>query len=110
MEKENLSETAGAEKKETLPKFKKTGRKYVSNQKQLCSFSIFVRVLIVIIWFSAILPFALQGSLAYQMATTAFAYGIIAALLWFTVGDIHTAKEVEWEEYVETETDKSTAL
>lgn len=110
MEKENLSGTAGAEKNETLPKFKKTGRKYVSNQKQLCSFSIFVRVLIVIVWFSAILPFALQGSLAYQMATTAFAYGIIAALLWFTVGDIHTAKEVEWEEYVEAETDKSTAL
>lgn len=110
MKKENLSGIEEVDKNETPPKFKKTGCKYVSYQKQLCSFSIFVRVLIVVVWFSTILPFVLQGEMAYQMATIALVYGIIAALLWFTIGNMYTVKEVEWEGYSEIKIDNFTVL
>ena len=103
MEKENLKGTVDASKNETPSKFKKTGRKYVSKQKRLSSFSAFVRVLIVVVWLSTAFSAALKGFLEHQIAVQTFLLGIIASLLWFTVGDIHTEKEIEWEEYIDIE-------
>ena len=81
----------------------KTGRRYISEQKYLCSFSIFMRVLIVIMWLSMVLSFILQGYVAYQIAVVTLIYGFIAAILWFTLGNIHSTKEVVWEERVKKE-------
>lgn len=103
MEKENLKGTVDASKNETPSKFKKTGRKYVSKQKRLSSFSAFVRVLIVVVWLSTAFSAALKGFLEHQIAVQTFLLGIIASLLWFTVGYIHTEKEIEWEEYIDIE-------
>lgn len=79
-------------------------RKYISEQRRLSSGSAFVRVLIVITWVCVELSFLLtQAHLAYEAAFGAILYGIPAALLWFTVGNIHTVDTIEWTEYIETE-------
>ena len=68
MEKENLNNVLGVEaNSETTSKFVKTGRKFVSVQKHLSAFSVFMRVLI-IIWGGMMLSFLPQHYLAYQMA------------------------------------------
>lgn len=82
---------------------KKAGRKFVMTQKNLCAFSVFMRVLIVVTWCSALLSLALQGYLAYQIVVSAFLYGLIAAFLWFTLGNIHTTEEIEWSEVIVVE-------
>lgn len=57
MEKENLNNVLGVEaNSETTSKFVKTGRKFVSVQKHLSAFSVFMRVLI-IIWGGMMLSF-----------------------------------------------------
>ena len=99
MEKENLNNVLGGEaNSETTSKFVKTGRKFVSVQKHLSAFSVFMRVLI-IIWGGMMLSFLPQHYLAYQMAIGGLMYGLIAAILWFSVGDIYSTKEIIWEEF-----------
>ena len=99
MEKENLNNVLGVEaNSETTSKFVKTGRKFVSVQKHLSAFSVFMRVLI-IIWGGMMLSFLPQHYLAYQMAIGGLMYGLIAAILWFSVGDIYSTKEIIWEEF-----------
>ena len=93
MEKENLNNVLGVEaNSETTSKFVKTGRKFVSVQKHLSAFSVFMRVLIIIIWGGMMLSFLPQHYLAYQMAIGGLMYGLIAAILWFSVGDIYSTK------------------
>ena len=100
MEKENLNNVLGVEaNSETTSKFVKTGRKFVSVQKHLSPFSVFMRVLIIIIWGGMMLSFLPQHYLAYQMAIGGLMYGLIAAILWFSVGDIYSTKEIIWEEF-----------
>ena len=100
MEKENLNNVLGVEAySETTSKFVKTGRKFVSVQKHLSAFSVFMRVLIIIIWGGMMLSFLPQHYLAYQMAIGGLMYGLIAAILWFSVGDIYSTKEIIWEEF-----------
>ena len=100
MEKENLNNVLGVEaNSETTSKFVKTGRKFVSVQKHLSAFSVFMRVLIIIIWGGMMLSFLPQHYLAYQMAIGGLMYGLIAAILWFSVGDIYSTKEIIWEEF-----------
>ena len=100
MEKENLTNVLGVEaNSETTSKFVKTGRKFVSVQKHLSAFSVFMRVLIIIIWGGMMLSFLPQHYLAYQMAIGGLMYGLIAAILWFSVGDIYSTKEIIWEEF-----------
>ena len=100
MEKENLNHVLGVEaNSETTSKFVKTGRKFVSVQKHLSAFSVFMRVLIIIIWGGMMLSFLPQHYLAYQMAIGGLMYGLIAAILWFSVGDIYSTKEIIWEEF-----------
>ena len=100
MEKENLNNVLGVEaNSETTSKFVKTGRKFVSVQKHLSAFSVFMRVLIIIIWGGMMLSFLPQHYLAYQMAIGELMYGLIAAILWFSVGDIYSTKEIIWEEF-----------
>lgn len=100
MEKENLNNVLGVEaNSETTSKFVKTGRKFVSVQKHLSAFSVFMRVLIIIIWGGMMLSFLPQHYLAYQMAIDGLMYGLIAAILWFSVGDIYSTKEIIWEEF-----------
>ena len=100
MEKENLNNVLGVEaNSETPSKFVKTGRKFVSVQKHLSAFSVFMRVLIIIIWGGMMLSFLPQHYLAYQMAIGGLMYGLIAAILWFSVGDIYSTKEIIWEEF-----------
>lgn len=100
MEKENLNNVLGVEaNSETTSKFVKTGRKFVSVQKHLSAFSVFMRVLIIIIWGGMMLSFLPQHYLAYQMAIGGLMYGLIAAILWFSVGDIYSKKEIIWEEF-----------
>ena len=100
MEKENLNNALGVEaNSETTSKFVKTGRKFVSVQKHLSAFSVFMRVLIIIIWGGMMLSFLPQHYLAYQMAIGGLMYGLIAAILWFSVGDIYSTKEIIWEEF-----------
>lgn len=99
MEKENLNNVLGVEaNSETTSKFVKTGRKFVSVQKHLSAFSVFMRVLI-IIWGGMMLSFLPQHYLAYQMAIGGLMYGLIAAILWCSVGDIYSTKEIIWEEF-----------
>ena len=99
MEKENLNNVLGVEaNSETTSKFVKTGRKFVSVQKHLSAFSVFMRVLI-IIWGGMMLSFLPQHYLAYQMAIGGLMYGLIAAILWFSVGDIYSTKEIIWGEF-----------
>ena len=99
MEKENLNNVLGVEaNSETTSKFVKTGRKFVSVQKHLSAFSVFMQVLI-IIWGGMMLSFLPQHYLAYQMAIGGLMYGLIAAILWFSVGDIYSTKEIIWEEF-----------
>ena len=99
MEKENLNNVLGVEaNSEMTSKFVKTGRKFVSVQKHLSAFSVFMRVLI-IIWGGMMLSFLPQHYLAYQMAIGGLMYGLIAAILWFSVGDIYSTKEIIWEEF-----------
>lgn len=99
MEKENLNNVLGVEaNSETTSKFVKTGRKFVSVQKHLSAFSVFMRVLI-IIWGGMMLSFLPQHYLAYQMAIGGLMYGLIAAILWFSGGDIYSTKEIIWEEF-----------
>lgn len=99
MEKENLNNVLGVEaNSETTSKFVKTGRKFVSVQKHLSAFSVFMRVLI-IIWGGMMLSFLPQHYLAYQMAIGGLMYGLIAAILWFSVGDIYSTKEIIGEEF-----------
>ena len=99
MEKENLNNVLGVEaNSETTSKFVKTGRKFVSVQKHLSAFSVFMRVLI-IIWGGMMLSFLPQHYLAYQMAIGGLMYWLIAAILWFSVGDIYSTKEIIWEEF-----------
>lgn len=99
MEKENLNNVLGVEaNSETTSKFVKTGRKFVSVQKHLSAFSVFMRILI-IIWGGMMLSFLPQHYLAYQMAIGGLMYGLIAAILWFSVGDIYSTKEIIWEEF-----------
>ena len=100
MEKENLNNVLGVEaNSETTSKFVKTVRKFVSVQKHLSAFSVFMRVLIIIIWGGMMLSFLPQHYLAYQMAIGGLMYGLIAAILWFSVGDIYSTKEIIWEEF-----------
>lgn len=100
MEKEKLNNVLGVEaNSETTSKFVKTGRKFVSVQKHLSAFSVFMRVLIIIIWGGMMLSFLPQHYLAYQMAIGGLMYGLIAAILWFSVGDIYSTKEIIWEEF-----------
>lgn len=100
MEKENLNNVLGVEaNSETTSKFVKTGRKFVSVQKHLSAFSVFMRVLIIIIWGGMMLSFLPQHYLAYQMAIGGLMCGLIAAILWFSVGDIYSTKEIIWEEF-----------
>ena len=100
MEKENLNNVLGVEaNSETTSKFVKTGRKFVSVQKHLSAFSVFMRVLIIIIWGGMMLSFLPHHYLAYQMAIGGLMYGLIAAILWFSVGDIYSTKEIIWEEF-----------
>ena len=100
MEKENLNNVLGVEaNSETTSKFVKTGRKFVSVQKHLSAFSVFMRVLIIIIWGGMMLSFLPQHYLAYQLAIGGLMYGLIAAILWFSVGDIYSTKEIIWEEF-----------
>ena len=100
MEKENLNNVLGVEaNSETTSKFVKTGREFVSVQKHLSAFSVFMRVLIIIIWGGMMLSFLPQHYLAYQMAIGGLMYGLIAAILWFSVGDIYSTKEIIWEEF-----------
>lgn len=100
MEKENLNNVLGVEaNSETTSKFVKTGRKFVSVQKHLSAFSVFMRVLIIIIWGGMMLSFLPQHYLAYQMAIGGLMYGLIAAILWFSEGDIYSTKEIIWEEF-----------
>ena len=100
MEKENLNNVLGVKaNSETTSKFVKTGRKFVSVQKHLSAFSVFMRVLIIIIWGGMMLSFLPQHYLAYQMAIGGLMYGLIAAILWFSVGDIYSTKEIIWEEF-----------
>ena len=100
MEKENLNNVLGVEaNSETTSQFVKTGRKFVSVQKHLSAFSVFMRVLIIIIWGGMMLSFLPQHYLAYQMAIGGLMYGLIAAILWFSVGDIYSTKEIIWEEF-----------
>ena len=100
MEKENFNNVLGVEaNSETTSKFVKTGRKFVSVQKHLSAFSVFMRVLIIIIWGGMMLSFLPQHYLAYQMAIGGLMYGLIAAILWFSVGDIYSTKEIIWEEF-----------
>ena len=100
MEKENLNNVLGVEaNSETTSKFVKTGRKFVSVQKHLSAFSVFMRVLIIIIWGGMMLSFLPQHYLAYQVAIGGLMYGLIAAILWFSVGDIYSTKEIIWEEF-----------
>jgi len=100
MEKENLNNVLGVEaNSETTSKFVKTGRKFVSVQKHLSAFAVFMRVLIIIIWGGMMLSFLPQHYLAYQMAIGGLMYGLIAAILWFSVGDIYSTKEIIWEEF-----------
>ena len=100
MEKENLNNVLGVEaNSETTSKFVKTGRKFVSVQKHLSASSVFMRVLIIIIWGGMMLSFLPQHYLAYQMAIGGLMYGLIAAILWFSVGDIYSTKEIIWEEF-----------
>ena len=100
MEKEYLNNVLGVEaNSETTSKFVKTGRKFVSVQKHLSAFSVFMRVLIIIIWGGMMLSFLPQHYLAYQMAIGGLMYGLIAAILWFSVGDIYSTKEIIWEEF-----------
>ena len=99
MEKENLNNVLGVEaNSETTSKFVKTGRKFVSVQKHLSAFSVFMRVLI-IIWGGMMLSFLPQHYLAYQMAIGGLMYGLIAAILLCSVGDIYSTKEIIWEEF-----------
>ena len=99
MESQNLNDVLGV-KEAPLPKQTiKTGHKYVSTQKYLCSFSVFMRVLIVVLWVSMILSFIPQGFVAYQIALSVILYGVLAAVLWFTLGNIYSTKEIVWEEY-----------
>lgn len=50
-----------------------------------------------------VLSFIPQGYLAYQIAETTLIDGVIAAILWFTLGNIHSTKLVVWEERVKEE-------
>ena len=45
------------------------------------------------------LSFLPQQYLADQMAIGGLMYGLIAAILWFSVGDIYSTKEIIWEEF-----------
>ena len=104
METQTLNDALG-DKSDSLqqPKTIDTGRRYVSTQEYLCGFSVFMRVLIVIMWVSMVLSFIPQGYLAYEIAGTTLIDGVIAAILWFTLGNIHSTKLVVWEERVKEE-------
>lgn len=90
METQTLNDALG-DKSDSLqqPKTIDTGRRYVSAQEYLCSFSVFMRVLIAIMWLSFI-----RDTLSIIIS------GVIAAILWFTLGNIHSTKLVVWEERV----------
>lgn len=109
MEKENLNNTLGIESKsEKSQRLLKTGRKLISTQKHLSSFSVFMRILIIIIWTSMILSFIHQGYLAYQIAISGLFYGLFAAILWFSIGNIRSTQEIVWEEFLSQEEENET--
>lgn len=82
-----------------------TGKRYVSKRKRLTAVSQFIRILLIIAWASGVLLEGMKYGNPYAVLPSAALFGLMAAVLWFTVGSIRTEDTIEWVEYVETEED-----
>ena len=82
-----------------------TGKRYVSKRKRLTAVSQFIRILLIIAWASGVLLEGMKYGNPYAVLPSAALFGLMAAVLWFTVGSIRTEDTIEWIEYIETEED-----
>ncbi len=103
MEEQNLDDLLGCKKEQPADQYRKTGKKYIYTKKHLSAFSMFIRVLLIIIWGSIMLSLLHQEYIAYQMIISALIYGLLAAIFWFSLGNIYSTKEIEYEEYEKCE-------
>ena len=82
-----------------------TGKRYVSKRKRLTAVSQFIRILLIIAWASGVLLEGMKYGNPYAVLPSAALFGLMAAVLWFTVGSIRTEDTIEWIECVEREED-----
>lgn len=80
-------------------------RKFVSKRKRLTAVSQFIRILLIIAWASGVLLEGMKYGNPYAVLPSAALFGLMAAVLWFTVGSIRTEDTIEWIECVEREED-----
>lgn len=87
-----------------------TGKRYVSKRKRLTAVSQFIRILLIIAWASGVLLEGMKYGNPYAVLPSAALFGLMAAVLWFTVGSIRTEDTIEWIEYIETEEDTKSEM
>lgn len=80
-------------------------RKFVTKRKRLTAVSQFIRILLIIAWASGVLLEGMKYGNPYAVLPSAALFGLMAAVLWFTVGSIRTEDTIEWIECVEREED-----
>lgn len=83
----------------------KSKLKFVSKRKRLTAVSQFIRILLIIAWASGVLLEGMKYGNPYAVLPSAALFGLMAAVLWFTVGSIRTEDTIEWIECVECEED-----
>ena len=84
-------------------------KKFVSKRKRLTAVSQFIRILLIIAWASGVLLEGMKYGNPYAVLPSAALFGLMAAVLWFTVGSIRTEDTIEWIEYIEyIETEEDT--
>ena len=88
MEEQDLDDLLGCKKEQPTEQHRKTGKKYIYTKKYLSAFSVFIRVLLIIIWGSTMLSFLSKNYLAFQMIITTLIYGFFVSIFWFTLGNI----------------------
>lgn len=88
---------------DVIPKVYK--RKFVTKRKRLTAVSQFIRILLIIAWASGVLLEGMKYGNPYAVLPSAALFGLMAAVLWFTIGSICTEDTIEWVESIETEED-----
>lgn len=87
-----------------------TGKRYVLKRKRLTAVSQFIRILLIIAWASGVLLEGMKYGNPYAVLPSAALFGLMAAVLWFTVGSIRTKDTIEWIECIEPEEDTKTEV
>lgn len=103
MEEQTLNDILGCKEEQPTNQYRKTGKKYVYTKKYLSAFSVFIRVLLIILWGSMVLDSVIIRNLGYMIIIGALIGGLLISIFWFTLGNIYSTKEIECEEYEKCE-------